>query len=1694
MSNLVKYCQWLSSFFFVLGMYTLSSQVMAAEADPDKVCFFSEVNYQGDYVCSLSSTWTLFWPYDNKASSIQVPPTHYVEIYDSWFYRGDVLRLEEDMPNLGAFDNRTSSYRIQPKKVCFYTSPDYTGLEYCYDANVTSLPFGQNEFFQSVGFPQDWQIAIYEDAQYQGKAATLTESAPYLATFANKVSSFKIIKSADETSNLPLPFDNACFYPLVSYNGIPQCSSEDIASVPFYWNNTTLSVRIPSTIRVALYDGTNYTGDSITLTNSVEDLGSFRYKVSSIKIIKDRDGDGVPDWEDVFPDDPNEWSDLDGDGIGDNSDPDRDNDGFSNDVEELAGIDPNDATSVPPDLDGDGIADVVDTDIDGDGYRNDDETHELVNTDPYDAASVPSDLDNDFIPDALDEDRDGDGVNNTEDAFPDDPNETSDLDGDGIGDNSDTDRDGDGISNDYEALSGTDPRDNTSTPPDLDIDGIPDEFDPDMDGDGVNNGVDAFPTDSNEWADLDGDGIGDNSDTDIDGDGISNAYEEQLGTDPRDENDTPPDLDNDGEPDAVDTDIDGDGVINDNDAFPEDASETSDLDGDGTGDNTDTDIDGDGFNNEVEEQVGTNPTDNTSVPPDLDGDGITDTLDTDIDGDGVVNSLDDFPVDATKSVAAVQLMIDSPENGFVTTANQVEIIGSFTGNITSIRVEDEDAIITTGTTTNQFRATVDLREGANKISAIGFYTVNAINEQGNAVIETRAINTTKNIVMDTTAPYIILSSIKDGMVTTESEITIAGSLDDLRSNLSNTEEPTVSVNGIPVSVINRSFELADYLLQPGINIIHVQSTDPHGNSRLEKRTITYLKDAGQKIIEIEGNNQLAKVGEILAEPLIVKLVDRNNLPIKDRAVTFKVTEGDGIVADLPREGRELTMITNDQGLAQVNFQLGKRSGAGKHQVTVSAIGFPGVIVFCASAQSLEPHRIDASRGSFQTGMMGSVLPEPLVARVSDENDNAMSGVSVKYRVFQGGGYFIDGQGNTATTTVQTTDIDGNTSVDFVLGKDINESGYNSQIVQASMILNGVEQTLTSTTFLANSLKAGNIESTTITGLVLDNSNQPMPSVEVTLKGEFFATTRTLTNAQGQFKFKEAPVGTIHLMFDGGTTTRDGEWPRLMYEIVTVSGQENTVGMPIYIPTLDYDGGKIAGGNQEVIIPMKGVAGAEVIIAPKSVTFPDGRTEGHIMFSQVQTDKVPMLPPNGATFDMAWTLQPAGTNFDPPARISLPNSFGASSGEEREMFSFDHDLMEWVSIGPGVVTEDGSRIISREGHGVRHAGWGGVPDPDDTCNISCDDGDECTIDTKNDCFCVNQIDENKLSPNQSDGDCKDLYCDGSTEAANDPEEDIEGDCQKPSCEGQENIFIADNDPPEIKYDSDKCKSCQDKSFKADEGKNGQKCSDKEGQECFACVDGTCTRPDCGAKPAKVETGFGGTLFEGILGEIENKLSKSPFLNLSSSVRGHLVTENGEECCNCDEGPEPKPYAKDIGSISGKIDITAAVPGFGVAFTVPRQKIALGLHASGIVELGLVGRANLGISGSYQHKSSECNDQEECTKATLSGGMTMQIGATATVEGKLESCNIFIRKPEDKDCDNILFLRSANDIAVEVPITYTGSKYLGNNCPNGCSGVTVGGLNVIGQAEYQIIVGGVYEGKYSAGFSEPIYEPLIDGNCQ
>ena len=178
------------------------------------------------------------------------------------------------------------------------------------------------------------------------------------------------------------------------------------------------SLKIPGTdiavgdIETVLANETQDTGATADTT----DLASGKVSVDPqpAAVMADADGDGVPDAEDAFPNDPKETVDSDQDGVGDNAD------AFPQDPTETA------------DSDADGVGDNAD----------------VFPQDPTETA-----------------DSDGDGVGDNADAFPNDSTETVDSDGDGVGDAVDncvsvpnpdqTDSDGNGVGDACDSATST---------------------------------------------------------------------------------------------------------------------------------------------------------------------------------------------------------------------------------------------------------------------------------------------------------------------------------------------------------------------------------------------------------------------------------------------------------------------------------------------------------------------------------------------------------------------------------------------------------------------------------------------------------------------------------------------------------------------------------------------------------------------------------------------------------------------------------------------------------------------------------------------------------------------------------------------------------------------------------------------------------------------------------------------------------------------------------------------------------------------------------------------------------------------------------------------------------------------------------------------------------------------------------------
>ncbi len=597
---------------------------------------------------------------------------------------------------------------------------------------------------------------------------------------------------------------------------------------------------------------------------------------------------------------------------------------------------------------------------------------------------------------------------------------------------------------------------------------------------------------------------------------------------------------------------------------------------------------------------------------------------------------------------------------------------------------------------NSFSASVPLREGSNPITAV------AQNTNG------LAGTASETVTLDTTPPHVTISAPATAAVTSGASIDVSGIVNDIVVGTINSLQAGVTVNGITASVLNRTYLAANVPLQLGANTITATARDRAGNFATTSVLVTRVAAANQSTLSIvSGNGLTGPIKSLLAAPLVVQALNAAGQPIPNTPVVFRVVSGDGnVTAGSPPGMGSMAVNTNAQGQAQIKYILGARAGAGNNQVQASTVGISATPVFTESATSTDPAMIVVDSGGNQNGVVGQALPLPFIAIVTDSGHNRLANVPVSFSVVQGGGT-LGGQ-NAITAT---SDGDGRVEAVLTLGS---QSGVSTNVVNATFAGNtGLPASFTASAFIP-----GPPSSTSISGVVLDNSSVPIPGVTMRLYQvnnggtgvPQQVVTPVQTDARGYFSIHPAPVGVYKLMADGTTATRPGPFPTLEYDLTTVSGQNNTVGLPIYLPQL-------LPGNQLCVSPTVGgtltipqAPGFALNIAAGSAMFPGGSRSGCVSVTPVNMDKVPMVPGFGQQPRFIVTIQPVGTTFNPPAQITIPNVDGLAPRAATEMYSYDHDLASFVAIGTGTVSNDGSVIASDPGVGVLKAGWhcGGDP--------------------------------------------------------------------------------------------------------------------------------------------------------------------------------------------------------------------------------------------------------------------------------------------------------------------------------------------------------------------------------------------------
>lgn len=143
-----------------------------------------------------------------------------------------------------------------------------------------------------------------------------------------------------------------------------------------------------------------------------------------------------------------------------------------------------------------------------------------------------------------------------------------------------------------------------------------------------------------------------------------------------------------------------------------------------------------------------------------------------------------------------------------------------------------------------------------------------------------------------------------------------------------------------------------------------------------------------------GDGQTAAVATALANPIAV-VVTRDGAAEAGVSVGWSILSGGGTLG-------AASSTTDAQGIASMSWTLGQTAGAQGARATVAgATGSP--VSFTATATPGAAATLAASGGSGQSAEVGTALPNPIEARVTDQFGNGVPGVSVAWAVTEGGG-------------------------------------------------------------------------------------------------------------------------------------------------------------------------------------------------------------------------------------------------------------------------------------------------------------------------------------------------------------------------------------------------------------------------------------------------------------------------------------------------------------------------------------------------------------------------------------------------------------------------------------------------------------------------------------------------------------------
>lgn len=184
-------------------------------------------------------------------------------------------------------------------------------------------------------------------------------------------------------------------------------------------------------------------------------------------------------------------------------------------------------------------------------------------------------------------------------------------------------------------------------------------------------------------------------------------------------------------------------------------------------------------------------------------------------------------------------------------------------------------------------------------------------------------------------------------------------------------------------------------------------------------TATAQPGAVARVERVSGSGQTGRVGDRLAQDLVVRLLDANGNAVPGATLVASAEGG----VPVPVSG-----VSSASG----EFQFGWRLGTVARSYTITAAAGSDVSLqttFTATARPGPLASLDILSGDGQRVMEGAQLPDSLEVRASDAHGNAIAGLPVRWTVTHGGG-------SVSPSGATTTRADGTSRAAWSVGVDL----------------------------------------------------------------------------------------------------------------------------------------------------------------------------------------------------------------------------------------------------------------------------------------------------------------------------------------------------------------------------------------------------------------------------------------------------------------------------------------------------------------------------------------------------------------------------------------------------------------------------------------------------------------------------------